>query len=131
MTNRFYLFPSFPESAIGFGDLSPGLQQEVKELQKRMRVELKPLVLESTLAMQKILEASDHKGRLKLVEYFIESETNRLNTKKSLNDIFSGDLADSTAIPPEEQLPSVDAPASVTEDSESSSTFFSDEDAFQ
>ena len=100
-------------------------------LQKRMRVELKPLVLESTLAMQKILEASDHKGRLKLVEYFIESETNRLNTKKSLNDIFSGDLADSTAIPPEEQLPSVDAPASATEDSESSSTFFSDEDAFQ
>jgi hypothetical protein len=48
-------------SAIGFGDLSAELQQELQELQKRMAVELKPLVLESSLTMQKILEADSHK----------------------------------------------------------------------
>jgi len=40
-------------SAIGFTDLSPELQKEVQDLQKRMTVELQPLVLESTLTMQK------------------------------------------------------------------------------
>ena len=45
-------------SAIGFTDLSPELQKEVTELQKRMSLELRPLVLESTLTMQKILEVS-------------------------------------------------------------------------
>lgn len=43
-------------SAIGFEDLSKELQDELKELQKRMSVELQPMVLESMLAIQKILE---------------------------------------------------------------------------
>lgn len=43
-------------SAIGFEDLSKELQDELKELQKRMSIELQPMVLESMLAIQKILE---------------------------------------------------------------------------
>lgn len=45
-------------SAIGFEDLSKELQEELKELQKRMSVELQPMILESMLAIQKILEVS-------------------------------------------------------------------------
>jgi len=76
-------------SAIGFQDLSPALQEEVKDLQKRMAVELEPLILESTLTMQKILEAEDHKGRVNLLRYFIDNERNRLNAKKTLQGMFS------------------------------------------
>jgi hypothetical protein len=61
-------------STIGFNDLSPALQDEVQELQKRMAVELQPLVLESTLAIQKILEATDHEARCNLLKYFMDAE---------------------------------------------------------
>ncbi|KAL3923873.1 MAG: hypothetical protein SGARI_006134, partial [Bacillariaceae sp.] len=61
-------------SAIGFGDLSPELQLELQELQKRMAVELQPLVLESSLTMQKILEANDHTARCKLLKHFMAAE---------------------------------------------------------
>merc|ERR1712232_22036 len=50
--------------AIGFDDLSSSLQQEVKDLQKRMQLELQPLILESTLTIQKVLEADDHNARV-------------------------------------------------------------------
>lgn len=110
-------------SAIGFNELSKELQDEVKELQKRMATELKPLLLESTLTMQKILEAKDHKARLKLMRCFIEAETRRLNTKKALQGMFSetsslsgGSTTTTTStlnqIPPEERL---DDPVQPTE----------------
>jgi hypothetical protein len=125
-------------SAIGFQDLSPALQQEVTELQKRMAVELQPLVLESTLTMQKLLEAEDHTARLKLVRHFIEAESKRLNTKKTLQGMFSGSTAStvdlSSSIPPEELITD-DVPLKRRDEkgssSPSSSSFFSDEDAFQ
>jgi len=77
-------------SAIGFTDLSPELQKEVTELQKRMSLELRPLVLESTLTMQKILEAGDHEARVNLLRHFIEAERRRLEAKKTLKGMFSG-----------------------------------------
>ena len=77
-------------SAIGFTDLSPELQKEVTELQKTMSLELRPLVLESTLTMQKILEAEDHVARVNLLRHFIEAEKQRLNAKKQLKGMFSG-----------------------------------------
>ena len=77
-------------SAIGFTDLSPELQKEVTELQKTMSLELRPLVLESTLTMQKILEAEDHVARVDLLRHFIEAEKQRLNAKKQLKGMFSG-----------------------------------------
>jgi hypothetical protein len=77
-------------SAIGFEDLSDELQQELIDLQKRMTRELKPLLLEQTLSMQKILEAEDHKGRVKLMQYFVDAERKRLGAKKTLKNIFGG-----------------------------------------
>lgn len=77
-------------SAIGFQDLSPELQQELIELQQRMTRELKPLLLEQTLSMQKILEAEDHKGRVELMRYFVDAERKRLEAKKTLKNMFGG-----------------------------------------
>lgn len=92
-------------SAIGFQDLSPALQQEVQELQKRMAVELQPLVLESTLTMQKLLEGDDHEERCALLKHFVDAERKRLSTKKSLAGIFSGVTTDTaSSIPDEEKL---------------------------
>jgi hypothetical protein len=141
-------------SAIGFQDLSPSLQQEITELQKRMAVELQPLVLESTLTMQKILEAKDHSERLVLVRHFIIAETKRLRTKKALKGMFTGTStttlstkfestttasSSSGDIPLEEQiLSSDDLPSSqrINKDQKESSSntpssFFADDDAFQ
>ncbi len=77
-------------SAIGFQDLSPELQSELIDLQKRMTAELKPLMLEQTLSMQKILEAADHEGRVGLMSYFVEAERKRLQAKKMLKNMFKG-----------------------------------------
>ena len=81
--------PSF----IGFQDLSPSLQKEVQELQARVAVELEPLVLESTLTMQKILETKDHPERVRLLQYFVDAERKRLDAKKFLKGMFSSDEA--------------------------------------
>jgi hypothetical protein len=124
-------------SAIGFGDLTPELQQELQELQKRMSVELQPLVLESSLTMQKIVEAEDHTARCKLLKYFMQAETTRLSTKKSLKGLFSSEgESDSTVeegIPEDEMLSSKeDLPTTqeVPEETKSSS-FYDEPDAFQ
>jgi hypothetical protein len=122
-------------SAIGFQDLSSELQEEVKELQKRMGVELKPLVLESTLTMQKILEAKDHHERLQLLKYFIQAETNRLGTKKTLQGMFSGKStsSDASSIPAEERMDTLKSaePPSPPKEDKPSSMFFDEDDAFQ
>ncbi len=77
-------------SAIGFEDLSPSLQQEVTELQLAMTKELKPLILESTLTIQKLLEAEGHEDRLSLLNYFMNAEKKRLDAKKTLQGMFTG-----------------------------------------
>jgi len=130
-------------SAIGFEELSEELQAEVQELQKRMQIELQPLVLESTLTMQKILEASDHEARLKLLKYFIENETKRLSTKRALKGMFGGkgsslDASTSELIPPEERVEEVVKPSKSSSSGNSSTTqqppssiFIDEEDAFQ
>ena len=124
-------------SAIGFGDLTPELQQELQKLQKRMAIDLQPLVLESSLTMQKMLEAEDHKARCRLLKYFMQAEITRLTTKKSLQGLFSttsdGSAASmaanvSAAIPPEEMVADV---AKEVEEAQTSSTFFDEPDAFQ
>ena len=120
------------ESAVGFQDLSSELQKEVLDLQKRMSIELQPLVLESTLTMQKILECPDHRARLELVKSFVEAETKRLNTKKTIKGMFSSisqGNVDQSRFPPEEQISEDDEKASKR--SETSRPFFSDDDAFQ
>jgi len=76
----------------------------VQELQKRMAVELQPYVLESTLTMQKLLEAEDHDARCKLLKHFIDAERMRLSTKKSLAGMFAGNTAGLSSIPAEERL---------------------------
>lgn len=75
-------------SLISFEDLTPELQKEVTDLQKRMSQELEPLVLEASLTMQKILEAESHSERCKLVKFFIDAERKRLSAKKSLQGMF-------------------------------------------
>lgn len=131
----------FP-SAIGFQDLSPELQAELVDLQKRMTAELKPLLLEQTLSMQKILEAADHEERIDLMRYFVDAERKRLAAKKMLKSMFRGEA---TAVSTEENKKrttgdretaapptSPSAPTPTPEGDASESQFFADdEDAFQ
>lgn len=115
-------------SAIGFTELSPALQKEVQDLQKRMSVELEPLVLESTLAMQKILEAANHKERVILLKFFIDAERKRLEARKLLQGMFiPSDDTDET------EDETVDIEAVSMDDSEKGpGSIFTDEpDAFQ
>lgn len=93
-SHLLFLFVLFC-SAIGFNDLSPSLQKEVQELQKRMQVELQPLVLESIITIQKILEAKDHKDRVHLLRYFVEAERKRLEAKNTLKGMFKRVLSSS------------------------------------
>jgi hypothetical protein len=121
-------------SAVGFQDLSPALQNEVQQLQQRMSTELQPLVLESTLTMQKLLEAEDHTERLKLVRYFITAEKKRLNTKRALKGMFSGESAAAleASIPNAEQIPNENKLVEPDDSTISSSSIFTDDaDAFQ
>jgi len=123
----------FHLSAIGFGDLTPELQQELQELQKRMAVELQPMVLESSLTMQKIIEAEDHAARCRLLKYFMQAETTRLATKKSLMGLFSTDSESDSTI--EEGIPKNELLSSSEEiedtEEEKKSSFFDEPDAFQ
>ena len=131
-------YPPYPftlgvhSSAIGFQDLSPELQNEVRELQKRMAVELEPLILEQSLTMQKILEANDHKARCRLLKYFITAELRRLESKKTLKGIFSSTAFASTSLD-ESKVPKEEMVSDLLSEptSASASTFFDDEDAFQ
>ncbi len=84
----FYLF--LGRATIDLKSLTPELQKDVKELQNRMAAELKPLALESTLALQKILEANTHSQRLKTVRLFVEAESRRLKAKHLLRGMFTG-----------------------------------------
>ena len=130
--------------------MTPELQAEVQELQKRMAVELQPLVLESSLTMQKILEARNHSERLGLVKYFMDSETKRLESKKTLKGIFSSTTTSSigggsstvtetmppteSSIPAEEMISNDDDDDNKSKsegDGTETSSFFDDPDAFQ
>jgi len=117
-------------SAIGFGDLTPELQQELQELQKRMAVQLQPLALESSLTMQKIIEAEDHSARCKLLKYFMMAETTRLATKKSLVGLFSSDSDESEDSSVEESIPAEEI-LSSKEEAEDKKSFYDEPDAFQ
>jgi hypothetical protein len=116
-----------------------------------MAVELQPLVLESTLTMQKILECPDHTARLKLVRHFIEAETKRLTTKKAIKNMFAGkstptasalesktsktktsdDVAGASSFPQEEQISDSNDGSVTNKGDGTSKSFFSDDDAFQ
>jgi hypothetical protein len=106
-----------------------------------MAIELQPLVMESSLTMQKLLEAEDHKARLKLLKYFMDAECRRLDTKKRLKGIFStvsletSSASTSSTIPKEEMiLDKEDKPASSRSDGDASSSksmFYDEPDAFQ
>lgn len=110
--------------------MTPALQQEVKELQKRMAVELEPLILESTLTMQKLLEAKDHSERLKLMRFFIDAETKRLTTKKTLKGMFASANKDET-IKDELQVKENPPKEELKSSSETKFSIFDDPDAFQ
>jgi len=116
-------------SAIGFGDLTPELQQELQELQKRMAVELQPLVLESSLTMQKIIEAEDHSARCKLLKYFMQAETTRLATKKSLMGLFSSESEPDSTV--EKDISADETISSAEEAEDTKSSFYDEPDAFQ
>jgi len=120
-------------SAIGFQDLSPELQTELIDLQKRMTSELKPLLLEQTLSMQKILEAADHYERVELMRYFVDAERKRLQAKKTLKSMFGG--SPSMVADKESSGATIAGPSSTTSmvegDGPKSQLFADDEDAFQ
>lgn len=114
-------------SSISFQDLSEELQKEVQNLQKRMAIDLEPLILESTLTMQKILEAEDHEARCELLRYFIDAERKRLNAKKTLQGMFASS-SDSSASEVVQNFPSEEL---MESSSESSPSLYDEPDAFQ
>lgn len=123
-------------SAIGFDDLSAELKAELADLQERMTKELKPLLLEQTLSMQKILEAENHKERVELMTYFVNAERQRLQARKSLKSIFggSGSIYSSAASKKESADEAEERrKAQSRKEMEIKSTpqFFDDEDAWQ
>jgi hypothetical protein len=126
-------------SAIGFQDLSPELQSELIDLQKRMTAELKPLMLEQTLSMQKILEAEDHEGRVRLMSYFVEAERKRLQAKKMLKNMFKGSPSAVVASKEGggELRKAAESPPTTTQSTKArgeedpKSQFFADDGAFQ
>jgi Lon protease-like protein len=126
-------------SAIGFQDLSPELQSELIDLQKRMTNELRPLMLEQTLSMQKILEAADHEGRVGLMTYFVEAERKRLQAKKMLKSMFSGGVASKESISEARMAESSTSSSPTTtttqsttkEEEDNKPQFFADDGAFQ
>ena len=118
-------------SAIGFDDLSSELQQELVDLQKRMQRELKPLLLEQTLSMQKILEAENHTERVLLMKYFVDSEKKRLQARKTLKGVFSGASSTSFDSPSQETEERRRVQSQKEIESRSKSQFFDDDDAWQ
>jgi len=112
-------------SSISFEDLSPDLQSEVQQLQKRMSNELQPLFLESTLTMQKMLEAERHEERVNLMRFFIDSEIKRLGAKNTLQGMFTSNSSDEDEF--NDNLP-INSPI----EADAGSTILKDEpDAFQ
>ena len=118
-------------SAIGFEDLSPELQNELVDLQKRMTAELKPLLLEQTLSMQKILEAADHYERVELMRYFVDAERKRLQAKKTLKSMFGGSPSMVVSKETIVASSSTSEPTTAVEEESNSQFFADDEDAFQ
>lgn len=122
-------------SAIGFEDLSPSLQRDVQELQLTMTKQLRPLVLESTLTIQKILEEENHEARLTLLKFFVDAEKKRLDAKKTLQGMFKGD---STAVTTESTPDDIEDNSDRDEDESNDfksepkrSIIIDEEDAFQ
>jgi len=64
-----------------------------------MQVELQPLVLESILTIQKILEAKDHNDRIHLLKYFVDAERRRLEAKNTLKGMFKRVLSSPSSEP--------------------------------
>jgi hypothetical protein len=87
-------------------------------------MELKPLALESTLAMQKILEAESHKKRVKIVRYFVDSECKRLQAKTALRGMFSSPVE-------EEKDNKIEDMSKIDKQSRGGSVLFDEPDAFQ
>ena len=95
-----------------------------------MAIELQPLVLESSLTMQKIIEAENHSDRCKLLKYFMQAETTRLATKKSLKGLFSAEGESLSTV--DEGIPADEMLSSTDETDETkSSSFYDEPDAFQ
>ena len=80
--------------------------------------------------MQKILEAPDHTARCKLLNYFMNSETKRLESKKSLKAMFSGATSSVAPDIPKEEMISDDETSEPTT-AETKPAFFDEPDAFQ
>lgn len=115
-------------SAISFQDLSPELQTELFDLQKRMTAELKPLLLEQTLSMQKILEAADHDERVELMRYFVDAERKRLQARKTLKSLLGGSPSSVAA---RDEPTAAPQPPKLEPEEPKSQFFADDEDAFQ
>jgi hypothetical protein len=87
-------------------------------------MELKPLALESTLAMQKILEAESHKKRVNMVRYFVDAECKRLQAKTALRGMFSTPTV-------EEKEEKIQDTSNLDKRSIGGSVLFDEPDAFQ
>ena len=98
-----------------------------------MIVELEPLVLESTLTMQKILETDEHKGRVNLVRYFVDAEKKRLEARKVLQNVFGDKPAEGEMIPLSEAMgySENEDVEEIVDDDDDEGGLFNDSNAFQ
>jgi len=76
--------------AINLSDLPAELQQEVRNLRKRVLDDVADIVDETTNGMQRLLQARSHLDRLRLFHSVLNNEQRRLIARKSLKDALSG-----------------------------------------
>lgn len=77
-------------ATIDFDDLSPALQREFQLVQGRTAAELGPPALERAVQMQRLVQAETYTERLELLQECVENERRRLEAKKMLRSLGSG-----------------------------------------
>ena len=85
-----------PDS-IDVADLPPYLRDEATEVERRVKMELGPLRLELSLAMQHLLETETQGERVKILSDIIGLELQRIRTKKAISSIF-GDKGEGASV---------------------------------
>ena len=98
-----------------------------------MQVELQPLVLESIITIQKILEANGHNERVHLLRYFVDAERKRLEAKNTLKGMFKRTLSSAaeTSAKNEDRIEMFNEPKRDGNEAVKMSIFMDEDGAFQ
>jgi hypothetical protein len=78
-------------AVVDIEDLPSPLKEEAQQMEARVNEELGPMRLETNLFMQKLIQ-SDQGSRIKTLITMVKREIRRLQIKKALNGIFTGEV---------------------------------------